>query len=369
MIYLDHAATTPPCEKAIKAMTDSMTLAWHNPSATYDAAALPRKQLRLARRTISTMLNADISEIIFTSGGTEANSLAMNLARGKHAVISAIEHASVLESARRACSEITYIMPDENGLVSPADVEKAIRKDTALISVQFANNETGVIQPVREIGEIARKNHIPFHCDAVQAFGHIPVDVHACKIDLLTLSAHKFYGPRGTGALYVRQGIILPPIISGGSHELGRRAGTENVPAIWGMAAAAEIAKDEMATDADTQRALMESFAKKILEKIPGACRLGEKSPRLPGVSAFFLPGLSSEQAIADLDLLGVMVSGGAACASQDAQPSHVYRAMGLSETDAQCVIRISIGRETTREMLDSAADAIEKVYKKRVRP
>lgn len=364
MIYLDYAATTPIDKRAIASMESCMLDAWQNPSAAYASAGNARRRLRLARRSIAAMLDAQPNEIVFTSGGTESNNLALSIARGKHAVISAVEHASVLQAAKSMDCDITFIPPDRACRVRPEAVEAAIRADTALISVQFANNETGALQPVGEIGEIARQRRIPFHCDAVQAFGHVPVNVRENKIDLLSVSAHKFYGPRGAGALYVRQGIIPPPIISGGGQEFGLRAGTENVPAICGMAAAAELAREDMAARAECEDLLMDFFAREICARIPECAALCGDAARLPGVRAFLLPGLPSERAIAELDVRGIQVSGGAACASRGDGVSHVYRAMGLSEEQARCVIRISIGRGIGREDMARAADAISQVYR-----
>lgn len=359
MIYLDHAATTPADARVIDAMARCMREAWANPSAAYSAAGEARRELRLARREIAGMLNATPQEIIFTSGGTEANNQAVALAAGGHAVVSAIEHASVLNAARALCREVTLVQPDKDGRVSPEAVFAAVRPDTRLISVQFANNETGVIQPVAEIGAMARARRVPFHCDAVQAFGHVPVDVKALNADLVTLSGHKLYGPRGVGALYARQGVSLPPLIHGGGQELGLRAGTENVPAICGLRVAAELARANMEERAERERALLAGFVEDVKRRVPGCRVLGENVQRLPGIVALLLPGVTAEAAIARLDGMGILVSGGAACAAREQQPSHVYRAMGLTDDEAGRVIRISIGRGTTRESLRVVAEAL----------
>ena len=366
MIYLDHAATTPPDEAAIQAMNACMRAAWHNPGAAYAAADEARRLLRLCRQSVAGMLNALPQEIVFTSGGSEGNNQAAALASGGHAVVGATEHASVLKAVERFADAVTLVPPDDQGIISPEAVERALRSDTKLVAVQFANNETGVLQPVREIGALARSGRIPFLCDAVQAFGRVPVDVKALNIDLLSLSAHKFHGPRGAGCLYVRQGMPLKPLIEGGGQEFGLRSGTENVPAIEGMRVAAELAAADMAARAERERALAAAFIERLNGLIPDCRLLGERAPRLPGVMAVLLPGLPSEQAVADLDLLGVQVSGGAACAARAGRVSHVYRAMGLSETDARCVLRISLGRDNTIEAMNAAADAIARVYTKR---
>ena len=362
MIYLDHAATTKPDDRVIEAMSRCMLEDWANPSSAYAAAGEGRRQLRLARRAVAGMLSAGAGEVVFTSGGSEANSQAMTLAVGGHAVVSAIEHASVLNAAKHWAGEVTLVMPDENGVIRPEAVEAAIRSDTKLISVQLVNNETGVIQPVQAIGQLARSHRIPFHCDAVQAFGHVPVDVRAMHIDLLSLSAHKLYGPRGVGALVVRQGVNLSPLIDGGGQEFGLRSGTENVPGICGLRVAVELAQADMAERAQRERALLDDFMTLLRAKVPGARLLCEQSKRAPGIAAVLLPGVESERAIAMLDMRGIAVSGGAACATGERQPSHVYRAIGLSERDAKCVLRVSVGRYTTREEMLEAAEAMGEI-------
>ena len=363
MIYLDHAATTPADERVLSAMARCARETWRNPSAAYASAGEARRELREARRALAEMLNAAPQEIVFTSGGTEANNQALALARGGHAVVSAIEHASVLNAAKALCAEVTLVPPDGDGRVSPEAVARAMRADTRLVSVQLANNETGVIQPVEAIGELARARRVPLHCDAVQAFGHVPVDVKALKVDLLSLSGHKLYGPRGIGALWVRQGVRVPPLMLGGGQELGLRAGTENLPAICGLRVAAELARADMKVEAARQRALLDGFVRDLRERIPACRLLGEGAPRLPGIAAILLPGLPSERAIAELDLRGIEVSGGAACATREKGPSHVYRAMGLGEKDAACVLRVSVGRGTTEAEMKQAAALMEELY------
>ena len=366
MIYLDHAATTPPDASVIRAMEQCMLGTWQNPSAAYAAAGGARRELRLARLALAAMLNAEPQSVVFTSGGTEGNNLAMALAQGGHAIVSAIEHPSVLRAAALRCREITLVAPDASGRILPEAVERALKPDTRLISVMLANNETGAIQPVAEIGALARERRIPLHCDTVQAFGHIPVDVKALNVDLLTLSGHKLYGPRGVGALWVRQGLALPPLLGGGGQEFGLRPGTENLPAICGLRVAAELAAADMVPRAAREAAMLRAFEGELKRRVPECRILAEDAPRLPGVAAVLLPGLTSEQAIAKLDLLGIQVSGGAACASREQGVSHVYRAMGLAESEAACVLRVSIGRATAPEELQKAAEAIERVWRER---
>jgi len=366
MIYLDHAATTPPDAAVVRAVADCMASAWHNPGAAYSASESPRRTLRQARQAIAGMLNARPQEVLFTAGGTEGNNQALTLAKGGHVIVGAVEHASVLRAAERHAGEVTAIPPDGDGRTQPEAVERALRPDTRLICVQFANNETGVLQPVADIGALARSRRVPFLCDAVQAFGKSPIDVRALNVDLLTLSAHKLYGPRGAGCLFVRQGLPLTPLIDGGGQEFGLRSGTENVPAIEGMRVAAELAASEMEARAERERALAAGFLARLKALIPACRLLAEDAPRLPGVMALLLPGLSSERAVAELDLMGIQVSAGAACSARSDHVSHVYRAMGLEEKDTRCVIRVSLGRENTVEEMAIAAAAIAEVYGKR---
>jgi len=355
VIYLDHAATTLPDEAVIAAVADCMRTVPYNASAAYGAAGQARRVHRLCRVHLAAMLSCDPQEIVFTSGGTEANNWVIRAFAGSHMVISAIEHHSILEAANALASSVTLVMPDASGFVSAESVSAAIRPDTRLICLQAANNETGVRQPIREVHAIAKSRGVHLHADAVAAFGHIPLDTHFC--DSMSLSAHKFYGPRGAGALFIRNGAAILPLLLGGGQERGLRAGTENTPAIAGMHAAAQLAQADMDARAGRERALLNAFVSEL--QPCGVKRLGERRECLPGVAALLLPGVSSEQAIARLDMQGILVSGGAACASHSGAPSHVYTAMGLSKETAACVIRISVGRHTTAEELAFAAQAI----------
>ena len=363
VINLDHAATTRPEPEVIAAVTECMRDCWANPSAAYQGASQARRMLLQTRRTLAKLLRCDPAEIVFTSGGTESNNTALRLAEGRHAVVSAVEHSSVLEAARLWAKDVTCVQPESRGLIHPEAVEAALRPDTALVSVQWANNETGVRQSVEVIGRMLRARRIPFHVDAVQAVGHVPVDVACC--DMLSLSAHKFYGPRGAGALVVRQGTPMKPLLAGGGQEGGRRSGTENVPAIAGMGVAADMALKDMLPRAERERQLLRELLGLLQADIPGVTLLGEDAARLPGIMAVRFPGLPSEIAIAALDSLGIQVSGGAACAASSGEASHVYRAMGLSEAEAREVLRISIGRHTTGEDIRTAAQAMAAVWRK----
>jgi len=356
IIYLDHAATTASDEAVIAAMLECMRRVPFNASAAYGAAGEARKIHRLCRRQLASMLRCDPQEIFFTSGGTESNNWAAASFSGSHMVLSAIEHHSVLEAARACAASVTLVPPDKTGYVAPEAISAAVRPDTKLICLQRANNETGVIQPLREVYAIARARGIHLHVDAVAAFGHIPLDASCC--DSMSLSAHKLCGPRGVGALYIRSGAQVRPLLHGGGQEGGMRAGTENTPAIRGFHVAAELAQQDLAARAKREQALLDAFVSSLQDV--GVRRLGEDRARLPGVCALLLPGVSAERAIAALDLKGILISGGAACASQSGKPSHVYTAMGLDEQAAARVVRISIGRHTTDAELACAAQALK---------
>jgi len=356
-VYLDHAATTPADEAVITAMAQYMRDTPYNASSAYSAAGGARRIHRLCRRQLGAMLNCPPEDIYFTSGGTEANNWAVRAFAGQHVVLSAIEHHSVLEAARAALCRISLVQPDASGFVAPEAVAAAITPQTRLIALQWANNETGVIQPIREVYALAKAKGIHLHVDAVQAFGHIPVDAAFC--DSMSLSAHKLYGPRGVGALYIRSGISLPPLLCGGGQESGMRAGTENTPAIRGFHVAAQTAGGDMQLRINREGELLEAFVNRLKAENLAIVHLGQIRARLPGIAALMLPGISAEAAIAALDLRGVLVSGGAACAARSGKPSHVYTAMGLSAGEAARVIRVSIGRHTTPQELDYAAAEI----------
>ncbi len=356
IINLDHAATTAPDETVILAMAETMRDVPYNASAAYGAAGAARRIHRLCRAQLASMLACDPQEIFFTSGGTEANNWAIQSFSGSHMVVSAIEHHSIIEAARACASSVTLVPPDETGYVAPASIKAAIRPDTRLVCLQAANNETGVIQPLREAYAVTKPRGIHLHADAVAAFGHMPLNAHHC--DSMSLSAHKLYGPRGVGALMIRSSARITPLLRGGLQEGGLRAGTENTPAIRGFHVAAALAEQDLSARAESEQALLDAFVSHL--KLSGVVRLGESRACLPGVCALLLPALSAEQAIAALDLKGILISGGAACASQSGIPSHVYTAMGLSQRDASRVIRVSIGRHTTQKELDLAAQEIE---------
>lgn len=365
-VYLDHAATTFPDEAVIGGMAACMRAQPCNASAAYSAAGDARRVHRLARQHIAGMLSCPPQDLYFTSGGTEANNWAIRAFAGCNAAVSAMEHHSILAPARAVCRRVTTILPDRTGFISPETVAAAITPDTKLIALQWANNETGVIQPIRDVYALCKARHIHLHVDAVQAFGHIPVDAQFC--DSMSLSAHKLYGPRGVGALYIRSGASILPLLLGGDQESGMRAGTENTPGVCGFDIAAQMAEDNLHTRMNRERELLDGMIRRLQSAVPEIVLLGHARERLPGVAALLLPGVSSEAVIAAMDLRGVMLSGGAACAARSGQPSHVYTAMGLSTEEAARVIRVSIGRHTTADQLEYAAEALISVIAQQAR-
>ena len=352
LIYLDHAATTPTDESVISAMAECMRQNPFNASAAYAGSA--RRVHRLCRRQIAGMLTCPDENICFTGGGTEGNNWIIHAFEGQHIIVSGIEHHSILAPARTYCN-ISLVSPDSEGYIHSEAIAAAIRPDTRLICLQAANNETGVIQPIKEIYDIAKARGIRLHVDAVQAFGHIPIKADCC--DSMTLTAHKLYGPRGIGALYMRKPVS--PYLMGGGQEFGLRAGTENTPGICGFHQALLLAEADLEARMERERRLIDAWVQNLKTMIPHLRLLGEKRNRLPGIAAILIPGLEAEAAIAALDLKGILVSGGAACAARSGKPSHVYTAMGLSEKEAAQVLRISIGRHTTADELNAAARAI----------
>lgn len=366
MIYLDHAATAPLLPSVLKEMEAIQREIFGNPSSLYAPAYEARKILHISRAALANRIGAQTDEIVFTSGGTESNNLSILGAarasrRGKHLIVGATEHHSVLYAARALKTEgfcITELACDENGVYSPEALRAAIRPDTALVSLHLANNETGVIEPIAEIGAITRERRIPLHCDAVAAFGQIPIDVQALKIDLLSVSAHKLGGPRGTGFLYVRNEIPLVPLFFGGSQERGLRPGTENVPAIGGFAKALE----HLPPRADSAaRDLLESL---LLTAIPGARINGAGAERLPNLLSVTFPGASGERLLAALSAQEIYAATRAACASGEREPSHVLTSMGLSRAEADATIRFSTGISSKLSDMQITSSAIDFAYR-----
>ena len=372
-VYADHAATTAVSDTALNAMLPHFTRAYGNPSSLYRFAQEAKTDLEQARADIAACLNARPEEIFFTSGGTEADNWALRGAaewmalKGKptgHIITTAIEHHAVLHTAQyleKRGYAVTYLPVDENGRVDPAAVEAAIRPDTLLISVMAANNEIGTVEPIGEIGRVARAHGILFHTDAVQAVGHIPVDVEAWNVDLLSLSAHKFQGPKGVGALYVRRPLRLPPLLHGGGQEKGRRSGTENVPGAVGMAAALKEAVGELDRESPRLAALRDRLIAG-LTAIPYARLTGDPVNRLPGTASFVFEGVEGEALLLHLDAKGICASSGSACSSASLDPSHVLLAIGLPHAIAHGSLRLSLGAENTGEDVDYILETVSRV-------
>jgi len=371
-IYLDHSATTPVDPEVAALMMTYYTEKYGNPSSVHSFGREAKQALEEARRQVAALIGATPQEVTFTSGGTEADNLAIfgtaeaMRKKGKHIITSAIEHHAVLETCQfleKNGFELTVIPVDSEGIVSVEDIRKAVRPDTILISVMHANNEVGAIQPIAEIGQLAKELGITFHVDAVQSLGKIPINVKEMNIDLLTVSSHKIYGPKGVGALYIRKGVRIVPRAHGGGQEKKRRSGTENTPGIIGFGKACELAGQRMADDAEQQKKLRDKLMNGILEhieyvKVNGP--LGEK--RLPNnvnVSIRFVEG---ESLLLSLDMLGIAASSGSACTSGSLDPSHVLLAMGLVHEIAHGSLRFSLGHQNTEEEIDYVLEQLPKI-------
>jgi cysteine desulfurase len=367
-IYLDHAATTPLSPAVLDAMMPFFTENCGNPSAVYGTGRTARKAVETARKQVASGIGAEAREILFTSGGSESDNLAIKGTafamrhRGSHIITTAIEHPAVLNTCRwleKQGFEISRLMPDSCGRIDPEDVEKAIRQDTILISVMSANNEIGTLEPVEAIGKIARKKGIPFHTDAVQAVGAIPVDVKTWNADLLSISAHKFGGPKGAGALYIRRGIKLDNLIHGGEQERGMRAGTENVPAIVGFGKAIEDAVNRLDEHAGHTAALRDRLEMGIMAQTPDVRLNGPRGGRLPNNCSVSFSGIDGEALLLRLDLAGIAASSGSACTAGSQETSHVLKAIGLKEELAKGTLRLTVGAENTEEEIDEAVRVI----------
>ena len=361
-IYMDNGATTKMSDKAIQVMTDTMKNVYGNPSSMHSLGHEAARTVRAARMTVANILNGDRDEVFFTSGGSEADNwairgaAAVGKAKGKiHLITTQIEHHAVLHTMQALEKEgfrVTYLPVDKEGMVTPEQVAEAICDDTALVSIMTANNEIGTILPIKEIGALCREKKILFHTDAVQAVGHISLDVKDMNIDMLSASAHKFYGPKGIGFLYCRKGVRIPNLIEGGAQERGRRAGTENVPAICGMAAALEEAVAEMEEENLRLSKMRDRLMEGIL-KMPYTRINGSRTSRLPGnVNACF-QGIEGESLLISLDLVGVCASSGSACTSGSLDPSHVLLAIGLPHEIAHGSLRLSMGKFNKEEDVD----------------
>lgn len=374
LIYLDNAATTKLRPEALEAMTPYFTEYYGNPSSIYQFAGRAQKAMEEARGQIAEALGCKPDEIYFTAGGSESDNWAIRGAaeakkeKGRHIITSRIEHHAVLHTCEwleKNGYEVTYLDVDGDGLVSTEELEKAIRPDTILITIMFANNEIGTIEPVREIGEIARRHGIWFHTDAVQAVGHVPVDVAEMNIDMLSASAHKFHGPKGVGFLYIKNGIPLPSLIHGGAQERSRRAGTHNVPGIVGMGAALKTAVEKMDENMKKEMEIRDALIRRIEAEIPYVRLNGHREKRLPGNVNVCFRFIEGESLLIMLDQKGICASSGSACTSGSLDPSHVLLAIGLPHEIAHGSLRLTLSEESTMEEADMVVDSLKTIVER----
>ncbi len=374
MIYLDNAATTRVSEEVFEAIKPFFCEQYANPSAIYSAAGRCMAAVEAARRQAAALVGAQSNEIYFTSGGSEADNWAIraaaeaNQGKGRHIITSAIEHHAVLHTCKaleKQGYEVTYAGVDENGVLRLEELERAIRPDTILITVMAANNEIGTIQPLAEIGALAKKHGILFHTDAVQAYGHIPLDVDAMQIDMLSASGHKLHAPKGTGLLYIRRGVKIGSFIYGGAQERSRRAGTLNTAGIVGMGEAARLARERMEENARRERELRDYLISRVLHEIPYSRLNGDADRRLPGNANFSFRFVEGESVLILLDQQGICASSGSACTSGALDPSHVLLAIGLTHEAAHGSLRLTLSAENTREELDYTVDRLKEIIKR----
>lgn len=369
-IYLDHAATTPVAQEVIEVMEPYFSEKYGNASSLHSFGLEARDAVEKSRRTIAKFVGARPDEIIFTSGGTESNNLALkgiafaNKKKGNHIVTCQIEHPAI----RKPCEwlekhgfKVTFLDVDKNGLVNPEDVEKAITKDTILVSIMTANNEIGTIEPIAEIGKICKKHKIYFHTDAVQALGKIPINVKKMNIDLLSASSHKVYGPKGIGFLYIKHDVQIEPVQHGGGHEQGLRSGTENTAGIVGFAAAIELANKIMKKEAERQSKLRDKIIKEILQ-IQGTKLNGHPTRRLPNNVNVSIKGVEGEALLIRLNEKGIAVSTGSACSTKSLKPSHVLTSIGLTDEESHGSLRITLGKDNKEEDVDYVIEELRKI-------
>jgi len=361
-VYMDHSATTPVDSEVVRVMTDTLINNYGNPSSLHFFGEEARQALLKARKQVADLISADSSEIIFASGGTEANNMAIIGAvqakknMGRHIITSAIEHHAVLntfQSLQNEGFDLTVLPVNMVGQIDPQDLLNAIREDTILVSLMHANNEIGTIQAIPTFGEMCRSRGIIFHTDAVQTGGRIPVDVKEMKIDLLSLSGHKFYGPKGIGALYVRNGVQIKPLIFGGGQENKRRSGTENISGIVGMGKAAELAEKYMPQRLEHLQLLGQTLFDRIMNEIPEAYLTGHPGARLPGHVSLVFPGIEGQSLLTFLDAEGIAASGGAACSSNSFAVSHVLKALAMRDDIAVSSLRLTLGKDNSLEDID----------------
>lgn len=373
-IYLDNAATTPVKPEVLDAMMPYFTEKFGNPSAVYSFAAENKNVVTTARETIAKTLGTNTQDIYFTAGGSESDNWALKATaeayrdKGNHIITSKIEHHAIMhtcEYLEENGFEVTYLDVDERGIVKLEELKKAIRPTTILISIMFANNEIGTIQPVKEIGEIAKEHNILFHTDAVQAFGHIDIKVDEYHIDMLSASGHKLNGPKGIGFLYIRKGLKLRSFVHGGAQERKRRAGTENVPGIVGLAKAVEIAMNTMEERVKKETALRDKLIERVLAEIPYTRLNGDRKKRLPNNANFSFQFIEGESLLIMLDMKGICGSSGSACTSGSLDPSHVLLAIGLPHEIAHGSLRLTLSDATTEEDIDYVVDTIKEIVEK----
>jgi cysteine desulfurase len=370
-IYLDHNATTPVHPEVFEAMLPYYKNKFGNASSIHSFGREAKVALEESREKVAKFINASAQEIYFTSGGTESDNLAIkgtvfaNRKKGKHIITSKIEHHAVLESCKfleKEGFEVTYLPVDKYGFVDLDDLKKAIRKDIILVSIMHVNNEVGTIQPLEELCKITKEKGTYFHTDAVQSVGKMPVDVQKLNVDMLSMSGHKIYGPKGVGAVYIRKGTRMASWSHGGSHERSRRAGTENVPGIVGLAKAVELAQRDMEQQSQQMKNLTEAFYEKVTQAIPDVILNGHQEKRIPNTLNLSFKAVEGESIILSLDLKGVAVASGSACTSGTLEPSHVLSAMGISPEIAQGAIRFSFGRENTMADVDYLVEILPEI-------
>ena len=373
IVYMDHAATTYAAPEVVEAMLPYFSEKFGNPSSVYGIGQENKAAVEEARAKVAAAINAEPNEIYFTAGGTESDNWVLkgvafaNIRKGKHIITTAVEHHAILHAAEWLQSqgfEVTYLPVDQYGMVSPADVEKAIRPDTILISVMYANNEVGTIQPIAEIGAIARAHGIYFHTDAVQAVGHVPIDVKAEHIDMLSLSGHKFYGPKGIGVLYIRRGVRIQNLLHGGAQESRHRAGTENVAGIVGLGAAIERAVVAMPEESARLTAMRDHMIRELL-KIPASHLNGHPTQRLPNNVNITFEYIEGEGILLRLNMFGICASTGSACNSASLEPSHVLTAMGVPHEIAHGSVRLTLGERNTEEDVSYVLEKLPEVVRK----
>lgn len=374
MIYLDNAATTKVSEAVFEAMKPYFCEQYANPSAIYSFAGKSMKAVDEARKNTAVLIGAKTDEIYFTAGGSESDNWAVKAAaeaykdKGKHIITSTIEHHAVLHTCqyleKQGC-EVTYVNVDENGVVKLDELEAAIRPDTILITIMAANNEIGTIQPLKEIGALARKHGVLFHTDAVQAYGHIPLNVDEMNIDMLSASAHKLHGPKGVGFLYIRKGVRIRSYIHGGAQERARRAGTHDTAGIVGMGTAAALAADKLAENGKKETEVRDYLIKRVLEEIPYSRLNGHAVDRLPNNASFCFRFIEGESLLILLDQKGICASSGSACTSGSLDPSHVLLAIGLPHEIAHGSLRLTLSEETTKADIDVTVDELKKIVER----